>query len=750
MLKSKYMRRLAAFCMVLLTIPILTLGGLSYFKAKGIIEDKVQQGNREVLVQTQLQVEQLLKTIDSSLIQFINRPLINQVVVKQFEPRDFTLINELSEELYKLQAYDTGIQNISLASLEQEWALDNSGFRYGSGNDKMKPLTNLAAIPELSSWVTDAKSSHVQLVKKLPINTLKNPTGLMVATIPLYRLDKLTPQETKEAATVIFDANYRQLTGLEGTAFTSADLDGMVPQLREAADREEGAITIKTEKGPIGLNYRISPYNGWVYVSFISIEQVTMETSVIGWYTALICTAVFLTLLAMSLFGTRKMYEPIRRVFESALDGEQALQGDELEVIGERIQSLKLSQSKLLGQLQGQTQQLKEFFVRKLLLGELSGSHIREKTQQFHYELDQALYCILTVQIDTFKGTRFQENDRDLLMFAVNNIVIELIPAELRFDPVVIGGNQVTLLKAAADEEDTDDAKNAVYAWAETVQSKVKETVGLSVSIGISRFHKKLNEATQAYGESVEALKYRIRIGEEAILLAQDVLPDQRTPAVFPEWIEKQLIEAIMIPDLEQAQKLLKEFLALAMRGHIHHKEIQMSLFRLLADLIREVQNAGEELRLQMLDERELFDQLSELKTVAETEEWFMSALLIPMVQEMSSQWDRRNRNISDQIKEIIHHEYEQDITLELCSARTNYHPNYLKTVFRKETGINFSEYLSQYRLSQAKKWLLETDWKIADISARIQYQNPQNFIRYFRKMEQMTPGEYRKKYRVE
>lgn len=49
------------------------------------------------------------------------------------------------------------------------------------------------------------------------------------------------------------------------------------------------------------------------------------------------------------------------------------------------------------------------------------------------------------------------------------------------------------------------------------------------------------------------------------------------------------------------------------------------------------------------------------------------------------------------------------------------------------------------YRLEMAKRWLTETDMTIREIAERLQYHNPQNFIRSFRKKEQVTPGAYRK-----
>jgi AraC-like DNA-binding protein len=63
------------------------------------------------------------------------------------------------------------------------------------------------------------------------------------------------------------------------------------------------------------------------------------------------------------------------------------------------------------------------------------------------------------------------------------------------------------------------------------------------------------------------------------------------------------------------------------------------------------------------------------------------------------------------------------------------------------ETGTNFSEYLIQYRMSMAKKWLVETDLKISEIAEKAGYKIPQNFIRIFRKAEGITPGQYREQY---
>jgi len=65
-------------------------------------------------------------------------------------------------------------------------------------------------------------------------------------------------------------------------------------------------------------------------------------------------------------------------------------------------------------------------------------------------------------------------------------------------------------------------------------------------------------------------------------------------------------------------------------------------------------------------------------------------------------------------------------------------------TMFKKETGDTINNYLTEYRLTKAKKYLRETLLTAADISLKVGYRDSSYFGRIFRKREGMTPNEYR------
>jgi AraC-like DNA-binding protein len=67
--------------------------------------------------------------------------------------------------------------------------------------------------------------------------------------------------------------------------------------------------------------------------------------------------------------------------------------------------------------------------------------------------------------------------------------------------------------------------------------------------------------------------------------------------------------------------------------------------------------------------------------------------------------------------------------------------------VFKKEMGMTFSDYVAEYRMNIAKEWLETTTMRLAEIAERLNYSNTTAFIRIFRKVVGMTPGQYREQF---
>ncbi|MDF2717669.1 MAG: AraC family transcriptional regulator, partial [Paenibacillus sp.] len=79
-----------------------------------------------------------------------------------------------------------------------------------------------------------------------------------------------------------------------------------------------------------------------------------------------------------------------------------------------------------------------------------------------------------------------------------------------------------------------------------------------------------------------------------------------------------------------------------------------------------------------------------------------------------------------------------------------NMSSNYLSAYIKEKTGTNFSDHLNNVRIRQAKEMLYGTSLTIQDIGERIGYRNVTSFIRMFKKITGLTPGDYRKRSALE
>lgn len=61
---------------------------------------------------------------------------------------------------------------------------------------------------------------------------------------------------------------------------------------------------------------------------------------------------------------------------------------------------------------------------------------------------------------------------------------------------------------------------------------------------------------------------------------------------------------------------------------------------------------------------------------------------------------------------------------------------------------MTFTDLVNLEKLETAKELLLNTELSIAEISEQLSYANTQNFIRFFSKYVDSTPGKYRKEHK--
>lgn len=96
--------------------------------------------------------------------------------------------------------------------------------------------------------------------------------------------------------------------------------------------------------------------------------------------------------------------------------------------------------------------------------------------------------------------------------------------------------------------------------------------------------------------------------------------------------------------------------------------------------------------------------------------------------------------------KEFINEHQTEDLTLGQVAKAVNTSTFYFCKMFKKATGINFTDYLSRVRIEKSKNLLLNPNLRVSEIAFEVGFQSLTHFNRVFKKVLGQSPTEYRAK----
>lgn len=99
-------------------------------------------------------------------------------------------------------------------------------------------------------------------------------------------------------------------------------------------------------------------------------------------------------------------------------------------------------------------------------------------------------------------------------------------------------------------------------------------------------------------------------------------------------------------------------------------------------------------------------------------------------------------------IQNYIAKNYMNDISITSLSDQFGLTPNYLSNLFHEKTGVKFIKYLTEVRISNAKRLLMQDEYiSVKNLALMVGYTSPRHFSNLFQKYTGCYPSEFRKKF---
>ena len=94
-----------------------------------------------------------------------------------------------------------------------------------------------------------------------------------------------------------------------------------------------------------------------------------------------------------------------------------------------------------------------------------------------------------------------------------------------------------------------------------------------------------------------------------------------------------------------------------------------------------------------------------------------------------------------------IEKNYAQEISIDSICKELNVNKCYFCSIFKKEMGSTFINYLNNYKIEKSKELLKNSNLSLLDVSLAVGYNNQSYFSTVFKKITSKTPLEFRDEY---
>lgn len=164
-------------------------------------------------------------------------------------------------------------------------------------------------------------------------------------------------------------------------------------------------------------------------------------------------------------------------------------------------------------------------------------------------------------------------------------------------------------------------------------------------------------------------------------------------------------------------------------------------MFELLV-LANQAMNIDSQAEVKYINYTNYVKQFLELKGNELTEFAFKCFIYITSYVKPQTTIDYTN-HIVKATKEYLENHYADDISLEDMASQVNISPQYFSKLIKKNTGFNYIDWLSMFRVKKAKELLTDSSLTVKEVCFMVGYKDPNYFSRIFKKRMGITPSEY-------
>jgi two-component system response regulator YesN len=380
---------------------------------------------------------------------------------------------------------------------------------------------------------------------------------------------------------------------------------------------------------------------------------------------------------------------------------------------------------------------LKANFYTTLIEGRIRGDEVEKYLRDYQIEFEGPYYCCLVIHTSS---TQVEKNMNPVLLaMSVQKQAKEYLGEKWKAKRFTYLGNMVMLaqLENENDVSELTDECDRFCRYARRI-------IGAVVTVGVGWVCSNILELSQSYSSAREAVSYRAIYGTSRAINIREIAPQETGGFETVNDAEiSNLFKMIRLNSkediIEEANKYMNHIFLPTKSLQYHH----IAVMELVSLLYRFAANNDIQTDAFSGDMGELYSRLIEMAPDA-LRKWFVD-ICLAFQESLISTRNKSTKSFVLRAQEYVHDNYaDAGLSLDSVCEELGVSNSYFSTIFKKETGSSFISYLTDYRMDQAARWLLETNEKSYIIAKKVGYTDANYFSYVFKRRFGVSPSKYR------
>ena len=402
---------------------------------------------------------------------------------------------------------------------------------------------------------------------------------------------------------------------------------------------------------------------------------------------------------------------------------------------------------KYMEEMRENTEPEKQKFFEQMIAGNLSMADALETGNKYEMNLSAGMYNLLL-----FRFTLGKENRKSGELLGEAEYAIEKLTERLEYVFEFQRGVEGWAFLLMADNE--EQMSERVKELSKDLEEIMKNYSTIAYFGGIGQPVARLRELEESFREAERALAARFTMELNRIISVEDIRMAQNVDTLDD-------IEITSFGEIEKTRTMLEKFLNNGAEDEIDEfvdvyinelpeenlksvlmrQYIIMDAYIVMMSFCEKIEGIEGEMQAQS---EELKNSMKTIQTLEEIKN-YIRMLLKKIIGVRDTISGRRYSDIVEIAKDQIRKTYMSDeISLNTIAAEVGMSPSYFSSIFSKEMGKTFVEYLTEIRMDRAKELLMCSSMKTSEIGYEVGYKDPHYFSYIFKKTQNCTPKEFR------